>query len=142
MNIKDLKAEMDRRERKEGGSGAVSNTPKQELFNARDVEAKKSDKHLRWVNLRNPDKVTTRIAEGYRRVPEGEDGRHLGAEYALFEMSQEQYQARLAAKKERDRERQNAYKSDFERVVEGVARELRDKHGIDISTEKLMDVRD
>ena len=142
MNTKELKAELDRRERKEGSSGAVSNTPKGQLFDANDVVAKKPNKHLRWVNLKNPDKVPVRVAEGYRRIPEGDDGRRIGDEYALFETTKEQYHVRLEAKEEKDRQRLNAYKNEFEAVVEAVARELRDKHGIQISSKQLMDVRE
>jgi len=142
MNTKELAAELQRREKKEGSTGAVPNSPKGQLFDASDVKAKKTDKHLRWVNLKNPDKVTTRIAEGYRRVADSEDGRHLGTDYALFEMSKEQYETRLAAKEERDRQRQNAYKSEFEAVVEAVAKDLRDNHGISITSKQLMDVRE
>lgn len=139
--IKELAAKLARQEKTEGSSGAVPNTPKAQLFNASDVKKAKPDMHLRWVNLKNPDKVASRVAEGYRRV-DGDDGRHLGSDYALYEMPEERYREREAMKAKRDRERLEAHKTEFEQVVESVARELRERHGISIKPEKLMDVRD
>lgn len=141
MGLAELKAAQAaaaQQERTTGDSGVVPNTPKQTLFDARDVEAKHPDKRLRWVNLRNPDKVAARIAEGYVRLAEADGGRHLGGDYALFAMPRDAYNRKMRAIAQVDEMRLHMHKTEFERVVENVARELRDKHGVNITAEELM----
>jgi len=136
--LREAKAQADRIERTTGSSGAVVNTPKGVLLDARDVEAKHPDRRLRWVNLRNLDKVAARVAEGYVRLPDSEDGRHIGDDYALFSLPRGEYEKKIEAGRQLRALRLRMHKTEFERVVEGVAREMRDKHGINVSAEDLM----
>lgn len=136
--LKELKAKADQIERTTGMSGAIPNMPKQRLMDARDLQAQHPDKRIRWLNLRNPDKVAGRIAEGYVRISGDDGGRHLGDDYATFAIPVAEYNRRIAENERLGKERLKAYKTEFERTAESVARVLRDKHGIDVSAEDLL----
>ena len=139
---KEIQAKLARVEATTGRSGAVPFQPKQQLLDASAVQEKKKDKRIRWVNLRNPDKVMSRIAEGYRRIPESEGGKSLGEEMALFELPREEYERRVTAIRERNEQLHSSHKREFERVVDGIARELRDKHGISIDTKRILETKE
>lgn len=138
MSVEELKKALDRRERTSGRSGAVPRSPKQGLLDASDVEAAHPDKRVRWLNLKNPEKVVVRQAEGYTRLPAEEGGRSLGDEMALFAAPREVHEERVAAQTEENRRRESAHRNEFQRTVEAVARELRDRHGVNVSAEQLM----
>lgn len=140
MGLAELKALRDaagREERTTGDSGVVANTPKGKLFDASDVERQHPDKHLRWVNLKNEDALSSRVADGYSRLSETEGGRHIGSDYALFAIPRGEYDVRKAAIKSLGQMRLNMHKTDFERVVAGVARELQAR-GLDITAKDLL----
>lgn len=137
--IKEIKDKLAREEATSGRSGAVPNAPKASLFDASDLQAKKPDYRLRWLNLRNPEKVAGRIQEGYAFL-EGSESRRLGDEYVLAQIPAEKQLERVERQKARLSALTDASRAQFEREVEQVAKVLRDKHGINVTPEHLMRV--
>lgn len=143
MGIKEVQ---DLKEQKEKLAKAESNTvpganvmsPKQNLLDASDVEAANPDLRVRWLNTKNAEKVITRQAEGYVRLPEEKGGRSLGGEMALFAIPRSQYEARVKRQEQMANDRLIQHERDAERMADAIARELKDKHGITVSPDKLM----
>lgn len=133
----EILANLKRQEATSGRSGAIPRMPKQHMLDASEVQAKKPEKHLRWVSLKDSNKVPTRKHEGYVVVPEKDGGRTLGDEYVLMEIPKERYEQRLAQQREENDRRLNQHDKEWQQQAEAVARELRDKHGIRIKPEHL-----
>ena len=118
--------------------GAPSLQPKQRLLDASDVQENHPDKHLRWVNIANQEKADARTqTEGYQSLPDDEGGRQLGDRLKLMWIPKDQADAkrkRIDAESER---RMEAHKGEMQRAVEGVARQLRDKHNLDVDVNRL-----
>lgn len=153
MSVEDLKAakgvpakealaELERVERTSGNSGVVPHMPKQMLFDKKDLDKRHPDKRLHWVNLRNTDKVLSRTADGWSRLPEDENngGRHLGDEYAVFALPREEYERRVQNQRRLHAQRLGTNRDEFEKSVEATSRMLRDKYGINIPPERLLNV--
>lgn len=117
--------------------GAPVRTPKETMLDARDLEVKEPDKHFRWVNITDPNKVQTRLLEGYERVPESEGGRSL-SDVALFKQPREKFDERKAREAKLTREREHAHVHEVEQAVEGVARFLRDRYGIRVDPNRMI----
>lgn len=117
--------------------GANVLAPKQALLDARDVEAKRPDKRVRWVSLRNPDKMLARKSEGYSIVPESEGGRRLGDDLVLMEIDRKVYDARVARQEKMNKDRLKQHKTEMEGLAERMAKQLRDQ-GIDIDVNRLL----
>lgn len=118
--------------------GAPTRTPKGLLLDARDTqEAVGPDKHVRWLNLKDPNKVAARQLEGYVRVPESEGGKALGDEMATFAIDRKRYDARVAAQEAEGKRRLVAHKTDMERLAENTAKVLRDQYNIDVDPKRL-----
>jgi hypothetical protein len=75
--------------------------------------------------------------EGYERVPLAEGGRQVG-NLAPFALPKEKYQERVAEITRKNKERLESHKTEVERIAEGVARELRDKHGISVNAGRIL----
>lgn len=142
----DRKAELDqmiskadRLERTTGRSGAVPLSTKADLLDAREIQERHPDKHLRFVNVSDDQKVQSRKAMGYTRLPSADGGKEIGR-LALFSMDREVHDERVASVKQLNKDRLEAHKSEVEQVAESISRELRDRHGIDIDPKRLMDV--
>jgi len=127
----------DRIERTTGSSGAVPLAPKGMLLDASDVSKTMEDKRLRWVNVNSVEKAQGRTAQGYERIPAAEGGRQVG-NLALFSLSREAYEQRVAAVAKLGEERLNAHKAEVEQMADAVARELRDRHGIQVNAERII----
>ncbi len=118
--------------------GAPSRTPKERMLDASSTQAALGDEaHVRWLNLKNADKVAMRQAEGYVRVPESEGGKALGDEMATFAVSRKTHDARVAAQENENKRRLVSHKTDMERLAENTARILKDQHGISVNPERL-----
>lgn len=146
-NASDRKQELDqmiskadRLERTTGRSGAIPMTPKADLLNTDEIQEAHPDKHFRFVNVSDDQKVQSRAAQGYKRVPSAEGGKVLGKNLALFAQDKAIHEERVAAVKQLNKERLESHRSEVEQVVEAVARELRDRHGIQVDAKRLMDV--
>jgi hypothetical protein len=118
--------------------GAPILTPKQMLLDVSDVEKKHPDKRVKWLNLRNTEKVESRKLEGYTRLGTEEGGKTLGSEMATFVIPREVYDRKIAAQKRINRERLSAKQDELSSTVEAVLRELRDRHGIKLDERQLL----
>jgi hypothetical protein len=112
------------------------------MLDATALEEKHPDKHFRFVNTSDPGKVQGRVADGYERVSE-EDARAAGArsqvgESVLMSIPREKYEERVQRQKEVHDSRLKAHQTEVQRAVEAVARELRDRHGINVPVERLL----
>jgi len=135
--VQEMQKDLEIVERTTGPSGAVPFTPKAQLLDASDTQAKHPDKRLRWGNVGNKEKMDLRVAQGYERVPAAEGGRQVG-NLALIGISKTEYQKRVRDQEQRNKDRLNAHKTEVEQMAEGVARELRDRHGIHVSAENII----
>jgi hypothetical protein len=118
--------------------GATVLTPKQMLLDVSDIEKAHPDKRVKWLNLRNTEKMESRKLEGYTRLGTEEGGKALGNEMATFVIPKELYEARVAANKRKTQERLDSHRDELSTTVEAVLRELRDRHGIKLDERKLM----
>lgn len=117
--------------------GAPVRTPKQMLLDASDVQARYPDQRIRWVNIQDPQVAQARRNEGYRLLSAEEGGRAIGGELALMAIPRELYDARVKNQTRMNNERLDSHKTEVERIVTAVARELRDKHGIRVDERRL-----
>lgn len=132
----DIKKKLDRIEAKEI-FGAPSRLPKEMMLDASDAQARHPELHLRFVNIKDPNKAAGRLAEGYRRLSDEEGGRHLGDELALFGISREVVERKRELQRQRNEMLLTQYKHEMEGAVEAVARELRDRHGVNVDTDRI-----
>jgi len=130
-------ADLKRVEATTGRSGAIPRMPKEMMFDATAVEARHPDKHLRWLNMSDKNKMASRKAEGYTILPESEGGQKIGDEMVLASIPRAQYEQRLARQEEENDRRLNAHTAEWEGQAEAMARTLRDNYGIKVSPEKL-----
>ena len=82
MGMDELKAQREalgRIEEKEV-PGVQIRTPRARLLDAREVQAKHPDKHIRWVSTRDDEKLEARKEDGYTRLTSDEGGRTVGKE--------------------------------------------------------------
>lgn len=118
--------------------GAPVRTPKEVMLDATSTQkAVGPEGRVRWLNLRNADKVAMRKVEGYVLIPESEGGKRIGDEMATFAISRKSYDARVAAQEAETQRRLKSHKTDMEVLAENTARVLKDKHGIDVDPRRL-----
>lgn len=117
--------------------GAVPRTPRQLMLDASAVQEKHPDKHLRWVNIKDPQKAESRQMDGYTRLTSEEGGKQLGSELVLMGAPRELVEARIADERKLNRERLEAPKRMMQEAAEGIARELRDNHGINVDPSRI-----
>jgi hypothetical protein len=139
--LKEKLAKLDAQER----SGVAPLTPKSDLFDARELAEANPDKHYRWLSTRNEERMPHRKhKEGYKPVSEADAKAHnvygdgkIGP-MVLAEQPREVYERRIESQKQENERRLTAHKTSMERVVESIARELRDKHGIRVKEGQLL----
>lgn len=117
--------------------GAYVRQPKNAMLDARDVQARHPDKHIRWLSRRNADKMVSRKLEGYEVLSEKDGGRSLGDSMVLAAIPRAKYEARVAAEQAENARRLQRHKPEWEKMADNMARQLRDNHGIDIDPERL-----
>src|SRR5690348_7224420 len=59
--------------------GAPIRTPRQLMLDASKVQEAHPDQHVRWVNIKDPQKAESRQMDGYRRLTSEEGGRQIGS---------------------------------------------------------------
>lgn len=126
-----------RQEAKEVG-GAPTRMPKQMMLDASDVAAKHPDKHLRWVSLKDDNKLASRKMEGYVALNEKEGGKTLGNELVLMGLPKQLYEQRVARQNAENERRLSQHTKEWENLAESAARELRDRHGIRVDSRDLL----
>lgn len=138
--LKEIKDRLDREENKRHG-GARHMMPKEKMLDLGPIKEKNPDKHYRYVNTSDPAKAQTRVEQGYVAVSEDEAKaagvRHQVGEGRLMAIPREAHEERVEEIKEVGERRLKAHKVEVHAAVEAVARELRDRHGIDIPVERL-----
>lgn len=122
--------------------GAPERLPKAKMLDARAIEEKDPDHHYRYVNTDDPGKVQARLDEGYKTVEEAAASaagvrRDVG-EGRLMKIPRGKYEERVERQKKLAEDRLKAHHSEVRQVVESVARELRDRHGIKVPIERLL----
>jgi hypothetical protein len=136
MGLAELQA-LRRQEEKEV-PGLRIRTPRQRILDASEVQAKHPDKHIRWVNIKDPEKAEARKEDGYKRLTSEEGGRQIGDQAALFAIPKEQAEEMRLAHQEENEMRLNAHKAEMRRAAEQGAKQLRDQAGLDVSAERLL----
>lgn len=137
MSLADMKARLATEEAKTV-PGAPTLTPKQQMLDASEVEKRHPDKVIRWVNIRDPQKAESRRVEGYVRLSEAEGGRSLGNDLALMAIPRAQHEAKVKAIRKLNDERLNAHRREMESVAESVARQMRDRYGVQIDASRIL----
>lgn len=118
--------------------GATPRAPRQQMLDsAKAVQDRHPDKRVRWVNMRDPQKVESRQMDGYQRLTSEEGGKQLGNELVLMAAPRELVEAREANERQINRDRLEAPKRMMQEAAEGIARELRDRHGINVDPSRL-----
>lgn len=118
--------------------GARPRTPRAQMLDASEVEAKDPDNHYRFVNLRDTQKAALKIEDGYTKVPVEEGGRNLGDEYALMRIPRKKHDEHREQIRQSNKMRETAHIREMENAAESVARQLRDKHGVHVSPEYIL----
>lgn len=140
--LRQLATALDRTEKTTGRSGAISRQPKQRMYNIDKLREANPDKHYRYVNIADDEKAQARLDDGYKAVSADEAEKHGARDEIgptrLMELPREVADARRREIDANTRHRLKAHERDVREAVEGVARELRDKHGLDIPVERLM----
>lgn len=136
MGLEDLKALREKEAREV--PGLKLRTPRQRILDAREVQARHPDKHVRWVNIKDPEKAEARKEDGYQRLTSEEGGRQIGDQAALFAIPKERADAKRAEIKAENTSRLDAHKAAMHRAAEEGAKALRDKTGLNVSAERLL----
>lgn len=131
---------LDRLKRQEDKSmpGASVLTPKQSLLDASDCQKQNPDLRVRWVSVKNADKALARRMEGYEIIPEAKGGKRLGDDLVLMGISRSKYESRIKEQERLNKARLTQHKSEMTALAESLARQLRDRHGIDIDVDRLL----
>jgi hypothetical protein len=132
----EIAKKLDQIERTTGGSGAIPRMPKNMALDARDVQKRNPDLHIRWVNVNNTDKASTHVANGYERLPAAQGGRQHG-NLVLMSIPQKTHLERRNEIRRRLEEWLAVDKQQYDAFLHGVARAIRDKYGISISPQQL-----
>jgi hypothetical protein len=118
--------------------GANVLTPKAQMLDASDVQARHPDKALRWVNIRDPQKAASRQLEGYETLSESEGGRRLGDELALMAAPRDQIEAKREAIRRVTAERLTAHNDEMEQIADNVAKVMRDRYGVTVDPKRIL----
>jgi len=134
-DLKKMKKALEHEEAKTYG-GAPSRTPKNQMLDVNDLQKERPDKRVRWIQTGNKEKAMSRKADGYEVIPESEGGRTVGG-LSIAQTSRENYEARTAEAKRIHEHRLKEHKTEVQRAVQGVVRELRDRHGITVDEKRI-----
>jgi hypothetical protein len=99
MGMEELRAQQAQLNRIEDKEvpGVRVRTPRGKMLDARAVQAKHPDKHVRWVSIREDEKAEARKEEGYVRLTSEEGGRQIGKELVLMAIPKTVADARVAS---------------------------------------------
>lgn len=115
--------------------GARSRMPKEMMMDAPEAREKHPDLHLRMVH---PQNMEARKLDGYRRLTSEEGGKELAGHGVLMGIPKAEAERRKKAIEKENADRLVAHKREAEGIAEGLARELRDRHGLNISAERIL----
>lgn len=134
------KAELEalRRQEEKEVSGLQVRTPRARLLDASEVQKKHPDLHLRFVNIKDPEKAEARKEEGYRRLTSEEGGKQIGDQLALFGIPKKQAQAKAHEYRRQDRLKLDAHRKAMQSAAEAGVRDLRDKAGLRMNVQDVL----
>lgn len=115
--------------------GARSRLPKSQMMSAPEAQALNPDKHLRFVH---PQNLEARKLDGYTRLTSEEGGKELAGHAVLMAIPKAEAARRKKAIEQTNKDRLVAHKKEAEGIAENLSRELRDRHGINVSAERLL----
>lgn len=120
-------------------AGAVDRTPKEVALGwGAAVQKENPDKAVRWCDVGDPQVWETRKQQGYTALPEEMGGKRIG-NLVLAAAPKKARDARLERAAELHRRRmEDGGKQALVNELEGVIRELRDKHNVRIKLEDLL----
>jgi hypothetical protein len=122
--------------------GARERAPKARMLDATALEKKDPERHYRYENTDDPGRMQVMLDEGYASVPEKEcDDAGVRAnvgELRLIRVPREVHEEEVERQKELAKSRLEAHKDEVRGAVEAVARELRDRHGLNIPLDRLL----
>jgi hypothetical protein len=136
-DLKKLREALDRVEGKEV-AGLRVRTPRARLLDAREVQAKHPDKHVRWVSIRDEEKAEARKEDGYQRLTSEEGGKTIGKELTLMAIPKAEAEQRIADNKKKNEVLLNAHKATMEQEAESAAKYLRDSKGMQVDARELL----
>lgn len=136
-NIQAIREKLKRQEAIAGPSGADPNMRRADMLDASDVQALHPDKRIRWGSLRNEAKMQRRQAEGYERLSLADGGRQVG-NLVLMGVSREIYERKVEQDRQLRKERLRAHQTEVEKAAEGIAKALRDQHGVKIDARDFL----
>jgi len=117
-------------------SGAAPMATATMLLDKSEAERLNPEHRVRWVSLKNAQKAIMRQASGYERISAEEGGRQVG-DLALMRLPAEEHARRVERIKMLNRDRLSVHNKEAEQMAEAIAKELRDRHGISVSAEKI-----
>lgn len=127
-------------------SGALPRTPKQRMLETTKFDKENPQFHHRFVNVKNADKLSDRMLEGYKQVPEpkageaakkDEYGRRIGDELVLMRIPRAKYNERVARQALLTKRRERAHVEEMEGATEDALRMLRSK-GINLQQSQIL----
>lgn len=124
-------------------SGAPSRMQPGDILDVGALQDAQPDSHFRFVNPLDPKKVDNRRRAGYVPVTDAEATEagvkaRVGNDLILMKQPAAAHERAVAELKQLNKERLDAHKAEVTRAAEAVARELHDRHGIDVPVERLM----
>lgn len=110
--------------------GAASLSPKEQLLNSEEAKKQNPDSNVRWLSLRNKEKLDVRMEEGYEKIPESEGGRQLGDSMALFRIPRQLSDARIKRQEAATRARAGSVREVYSELGARMAHKLKKEHGL------------
>lgn len=123
--------------------GAPSRMQPGDVLNVDALKEVHPESHFRFVNPTDPQKIANRRRRGYVPVTDEEAAAvdlkaKVGNDAILMKQPAEMHEQEVKRLAQLNKERLDAHKAEVTRAAEAVARELHDKHGIDVPVERLM----
>jgi hypothetical protein len=123
-------------------SGARELTPKARMLDASALEKKDPEHYYRYENTDEAGRMQIQIDEGFVAVPEKEceeaGVRASIGELRLIRQPMEKHEETVQRAKELNESRLRAHKTEVREAVAAVAKELRDRYGLDVSVDRLL----
>ena len=122
--------------------GAAHRMPKERMLDATALEKKDPDHHYLYVETSEPGNLQNHLEDGYVAIGEKEckdaGVRQRVGDLVLMKIPQREFEERIETQKEVAKGRLTSFKAEFQKEVEGIVRELRDRGYSDHDISRLM----
>lgn len=122
--------------------GAQHRMPKERMLDASALEKKDKDHHYLYVETSEPGNLQNHLEDGYEAVGEKEckdsGVRQRVGDLVLMRVPQREFEERVEQQKDVAKSRLTSYKAEFQKEVEGIVRELRDRGYSDHDISRIM----